>query len=85
IVRRLDGSFPEGRGAVRVVYTAGYASVPGPVIQAAIMLVADWYRNRPDGRAVREAFDGYQATYAEELLPRRVRELLEPYRRRRLA
>ncbi len=85
LVRRRGGPFPEGAATVRVVYSAGYSQPPPEVLQAAVMLAADWYRNRPDGRVVREAFDGYEATYAPELLPPRVREMLEPYRRVRLA
>lgn len=84
IIRRVSGCFPEGTSAVRVVYTAGYSEPPEAVVQAAVMLAADWYRNRPDGRVVREEYDGYAASYAAELLPARVREMIEPYRRVRL-
>jgi len=85
LLRLRGGCFTPGPGTVRVVYTAGYSEVPPPVAQAAVMLVADWYRNRPDGRAERESYDGYAATYSPDALPRPVAALLEPYRRRRLA
>jgi len=85
LLRLRDDCFTPGRAAVRVVYTAGPEAPPGPVVQAAVMLAADWYRNRPDGRAVREDYDGYSAAYAAEAIPPRVARLLDPYRRRRLA
>ena len=82
ILRLRNGAFTSGVASVRVVYTAGYQQVPAPVQQAAIMIALDWYHNRPDGRAVRESFDGYAGTYSPDALPQRVRELLNPYRRR---
>jgi uncharacterized phiE125 gp8 family phage protein len=85
ILRLRKGSFTPGRASVGVVYTAGYAQAPESVVQAAVMLVADWYRNRPDGRALREGYDGYAATYAADAIPPQVAALLEPYRRRVLA
>ncbi len=81
IVRLRSGSFTPGAAACRVVYTAGYSSVPDSVAQAATMLVADWYRSRPDGRAAQEAVDGYSVRYNPEALPPQVRQLLEPFRR----
>lgn len=81
-IRLLGRCFAPGPGSIRVVYTAGYAQPPLAVRQAAIMLAADWYRNRPDGRALSESYDGYAARYAPEAIPPQVAELLQPYRRR---
>ena len=81
VIKRRSGTFPQGPAAVRVIYQAGYGQVPAAVVQAAVMLAADWYRNRLDGRVLRESYDGYSAAYSAEMLPQRVRELLEPYRR----
>jgi uncharacterized phiE125 gp8 family phage protein len=85
LVRLRTGFFTPGPGSVRAIYTAGYAQPPAAVVQAVIMLAADWYRNRPDGRALAESYDGYTARYAPEALPPAVARLLAPYRRRRLA
>ncbi|MGD9519874.1 MAG: hypothetical protein AB7W28_10195 [Armatimonadota bacterium] len=85
LVRLRKGLFTAGRGSVRVVYRAGYEQVPAAVTQAVVMLAAEWYRNRPDGRATAERYDGYSANYAVEAIPPRVAELLARYRRRGLA
>jgi uncharacterized phiE125 gp8 family phage protein len=84
-VQLASGYFAPGRGAVRAVYKAGYDRVPAAVAQATVMLAADWYRNRPDGRVLAEGYDGYRAQYATGALPPAVAELLAPYRRRDLA
>lgn len=85
LIRLMEGTFTPGRGSVRVVYTAGYATPPAPVVHAAVMLALGWYRERPDGRAVRESYDGYSASLAATTVPPEVAGLLEPYRRRPLA
>jgi hypothetical protein len=38
-----NGKWPRGRRNVRVKYTAGYATLPKDVVQAANIIVADWY------------------------------------------
>lgn len=81
-IRLIGRCFTPGPGSIRAVYTAGYAEPPLAVAQAAVMLAADWYRNRPDGRALAEAFDGYTARYSPDAIPPQVAELLKPYRRR---
>jgi len=81
-IRLLGRCFIPGPGSIRAVYTAGYSHPPLAVVQAAIMLAADWYRNRPDGRALAEGLDGYTARYSPDAIPPQVAQLLEPYRRR---
>lgn len=84
-IRLRRGHFRPGAASLRVVYTGGYETPPAAVVQAVVMLAADWYRSRPDGRAVSESYDGYSARYAAGLMPPQVAELLEPYRRRVVA
>lgn len=76
-----DGRFglsPSGRwpavrgdaGGVRVRYTAGFAEVPVPIKQAALLLVGQWFRNRMAvnvGNIVNE-------------MPNGVKTLLGPYK-----
>lgn len=40
---RKAGIWPEGRRNIRVSYTAGYATLPADVVQAANVIVAEWY------------------------------------------
>jgi hypothetical protein len=79
------GYFTPGRGSVRAVYKAGYDRVPAAVQQATVMIAADWYRTRTDGRVASEAYDGYRAQYVLGALPPAVADLLSPYKRRDLA
>lgn len=71
---------PPGRavGGIEIDFTAGYgtapASVPAPIRQALLMLIAHWYEHR----------DPIEIGAAETAIPAAVSELLEPYRGVRL-
>ncbi|MGE5589206.1 MAG: head-tail connector protein [Bacillota bacterium] len=77
-VQLRGGVWSEGPRRWKVVYTPGYAAVPGDVKEATLMLIAAWY-NRPDQGLSAERIGDYQRT-AEAGMPTSVRELLAPYR-----
>lgn len=56
--------------AVRVRFTAGYASVPKPIVQAVLLMVGDWYEQRGN------ALVGVSAA----VMPIAVDALIAPYR-----
>lgn len=82
ILERKDGCFADGRRNVRVVYTAGYATAPPAVEQAATILVATLYnRGRGGGDGLSsESLGAYAVAYADGDWPGSVHELLFPYR-----
>lgn len=57
--------------AIKVTCVAGFATIPGPIKQAAILTVANTYRNR----AVKAEEQG-----TEFIIPPAAKELLQPYR-----
>lgn len=82
-VLTLDaGVFGDGRRNVQVVYTAGYASAPPAVEQAANILAAHFYnRGRQGGDGVvSETLGAYSVSYDAADWPGSVRALLTAYR-----
>ena len=81
LLLRTSGMFPRGMRNVRVVYTAGYSSVPAVVGQACAALVASWFnRGHQGGDGLEsEQFGDYSAKYASRALPSEVTELLVRY------
>lgn len=79
VLRRKTGYWPEGVQNIEVSYTAGYASVPPDVEQAAILLVAAWYKT--DISDFSNLLSEAGGVIRPEAMPSRVRALLEPYRR----
>lgn len=81
ILTRLSGGYPTcWYGNVRVVYTAGYATVPDDVRQAALDLVAHlWETQR--GTAASAFDETVPLGVSGYLLPNRVGEALANYRR----
>ena len=78
--------FYDGQLNVKVVYTAGYATIPDAVEQACIMMVAAMYnrgKQGADGIDSDAHAGAYTVTYARSLLvapTTQIRELLLPYR-----
>ena len=76
-----DTTFADGLGNVKIVYSAGRASIPKNIRLAALELVNHWWsmsqRNRNGGRP---AFGGEDVLNmgAGFAIPNRVRELLQP-------
>jgi hypothetical protein len=75
--------FRKGRGNVTLSYTAGYASVPADLAQAATELVAYRYGSRLKAGMGIVSDTGMQQTvaYSQRDMPASVMTALEPYRR----
>jgi len=75
--------FRDGQLNVKITYTAGYASIPDSVAQAAIMLTALLYhrgRQGAEGIAEEDEAGKYSVTYALGLMTPEIAALLDPYR-----
>jgi uncharacterized phiE125 gp8 family phage protein len=56
VLPAYDAAWPDTRDepeAVRITFTAGYASAPPQVKHAILLLVGEWYENREDAGAIR--------------------------------
>lgn len=75
------------QGNIKVTYTAGWATVPGDIAQAAAWLVSYWRQSQKRGGTVTsENLGGYSYSLAaagEAGWPAEVRKLLSPYREAR--
>ncbi len=75
--------FYDGQLNVKVVYTAGYATIPTDVEQACIMLCALLYtrgKQQADGITSESHGGAYSVTYAGMAMTGEIKELLAPYR-----
>ena len=81
IVRHEGGEFLSGWHTVKVTYTAGYATIPDDLAQAATMLVAHWYHRGKQGAdgLTSESIAGYAASYDAADMPEAVRAILSRY------
>jgi hypothetical protein len=84
-VLRRDAGWPGGAGYWRVLYTAGYATVPEDIQEACAQWVAHlfWQTKRDPGLAS-EAIPGTVWRKPQDEMPSSVRALLRPYRNPRL-
>jgi hypothetical protein len=82
-VRRLDGAdWCGGMSAWRVVYTAGYETIPDDVQEACAQVVAQlFYRAKRDPGLAREEVVSTISRLPIEGMPSMIFELLAPYRR----
>lgn len=77
-----SGKFPSGKRAVKVSYTAGYATIPDDLKQSATMLVSAWFiraRQGADGISS-ESIADYSVSFGPKRLPPAVRSVLDFYR-----
>lgn len=74
------GAFSTTERAVKIVYVAGYASVPADLALAAAELVAHWYNLRGRRGLSSEGQPDIQTSYRGEEIPLVVRQLANPYR-----
>jgi hypothetical protein len=83
IIRRKFGvPFLNASKNVRVVYTAGYAAVPGAIEQATIELVASKYRKKDHlGVQSRSLKDGSKTYFSTRDFSTEIQTLLSPFRR----
>ena len=79
---RAGSPFPRGARNVKVVYTAGYTSLPDDLAAACVKLAAAWYAHSQAGAdgIRRETLGEYRAEYAGAPLPADVESALAPYR-----
>jgi hypothetical protein len=73
--------FRRGRGNVTIVYTAGYASIPGDLAQACIELVVFKYKLRDKTGTVTEGMAQQTTSYSQKDMPASVKTVLDSYRR----
>ena len=75
--------FADGQLNVKITYTAGYASIPDPAVQATIMLAAVLYhrgKQGAEGIAEEDEAGKYSVTYTIGLITPEIAALLDPYR-----
>lgn len=79
IVELTGGSFADGRRNVKIIYTAGFATVPPAVEQAANILVGHFFnRGHQGGDGVAsESLGAYTVSYNEAEWPASAKGLLE--------
>lgn len=88
IVYREDGHFIDGRGVVKVIYTAGFEEVPSSIGQACLMMIRTVYERWKKGTEAMSTIaigEGNIVYQANEWVPLPAREILNLYRRRGVA
>lgn len=75
-----QGAFSKGYRSVKVVYVAGYATIPDDIIHACGMQVSHWYRNRDNIGFQNVSQTGGSVSVAGLELLESVRQSLRPYR-----
>lgn len=84
IVVRVNGIWQRGRQNYKVVYQAGYATIPGTVVEAVHRLIAvAFFHTENNTQAVVSQTNpagGGSVNVVEHGIPKDVRELLAPYR-----
>lgn len=78
IVVYAYGAFAPGVRTVKIIYTAGYATIPEGVAKACVLVCASWFHRSREG-AGRMGSPPRLAAYPEEIGPV-AGELLHPYR-----
>lgn len=76
----FDARLARGNKNVRVVYTAGYATVPADIALACVLWVAHLWNRRKSQGATSEGMGGYSVGYEIAAIPIEVEKLLLPYR-----
>ncbi len=102
IIERINGVWPQSwwyrrgnivldpqtaQGNIKVIYQAGFATIPPDIVQAGALLVAYWRRiAQAGGNLQSESLGNYSYSLAGPMkgagLPDDVRKLLSPYRER---
>lgn len=77
------GRFSNGKGNIKITYSAGYASIPYDLQHAALLMVLHAYkRHYQDQRIglVSETIGDRNMTYANEDIPKSAKSILDKYR-----
>lgn len=78
MVKLIAGRFSRGRGNVRVVYTAGHATVPAAVALAAVELTAFWFNRRRSAGRASESLGGLSVSHLGDV-PGDIKTMLDEY------
>lgn len=76
-----ESHFQSGKQNVKVVYNAGYATVPVDLVLAANKLVAHFFNKQGADGHIQETIGSYSTSYDKKTIPDDVREILNSYRR----
>lgn len=88
LVVRLNGVWDKGVAVIKATYVAGYATIPGPVIEATHRLIArakawsDMGTHAVSAQSIQAG--GGSVSFVEHDIPKDVKKLLEPYRKTRI-
>jgi len=78
------GIFYTGRANVKVVYSAGYATMPYDLVDAAILIAAHSYKRHYQDQRIglqSETIGDRTMTYSNEAIPAKARLILDKYKR----
>lgn len=76
-----ESSFTIGKRNIKIIYTAGYASVPSDITLAANKLVAHLFNRRGADGHTQETLGSYSTSYDKLGIPQDVKLMLDAYRR----
>ncbi len=77
----LHGGWSRSSHAIKVIYTAGYSTVPDDLVHAATEFVLHMFNLRSRrGTSATSSPDGLNITYRSEQIPDHVKQLLAQYR-----
>lgn len=74
--------FDKGIKNVKVIYVAGYATIPNDIRQASIWHVAWMFRRSDTEGTTAQSLGGKSETYDERAIPEWLRHVLAPYKER---
>ena len=75
-----QGAWDTGYRSIKITATAGFTTVPADIKQAAIQLIAHWWRLRRQAGKKSVSQEGGSVTLADETMPPQVAQILGPYR-----
>jgi hypothetical protein len=76
-----DDLIPVGEQNVKIVYTAGYSTIPDDIKQVAIEEVARKFRRRKEGDLISKTVEGGSISYVRDELLRSTKDVLNRYRK----
>lgn len=77
-----EGVFVTGEQNIKLVYTAGYATIPDDLELAATILVAHFYNKSAGEGHTSLGLGGFNKSFNMAAIPDEVRFIVEPYRKR---
>jgi uncharacterized phiE125 gp8 family phage protein len=77
---RNEGFFQQGIQNIKVVYTAGYATIPGDIEDAGIQMVEHMFNRARTAGFQSQSLGGKSETYDNDEIPAAVKRVLRNYR-----